>query len=156
MAPTRCGSISVSDVLKYMKDKDVKEVKALCTKTGGFVNHLGISDAIELTNRAAAGDKYAEMIWNAMIYQIEKGIGSMAVVLKGKVDGILLGGGMVHNKDLVAAITEDCGWIAPVAAYPGEFEMEAMAAGAARVLDGVETPKTYSGKNRFQGFDFVK
>ncbi len=156
MAPTRCGSISVSDVLKYMKDKDVKEVKALCTKTGGFVNHLGISDAIELTNRAAAGDKYAEMIWNAMIYQIEKGIGSMAVVLKGKVDGILLGGGMVHNKDLVAAITEDCGWIAPVAAYPGEFEMEAMAAGAARVLDGVEAPKTYSGKNRFQGFDFVK
>ena len=156
MAPTRCGSISVADLLNYMKDKDIKDVKALCTKTGGFVNHLGISDAIELTNRAADGDKYAEMIWNAMIYQIEKGIGAMAVVLKGRIDGILLGGGMVYNKGLVDTITKDCSWIAPVVAYPGEFEMEAMAAGAERVLDGVEELKNYSGKKRFEGFDFAE
>ncbi len=156
MAPTRCGSIAVSDVIKYLKDHDISDLKALCTKTGGFVNHIGISDAIELNERAAKGDKYAEIIWDAMIYQIEKAIGSMAAVLKGKIDGILLGGGMVHNKDLVARINDDCGWIAPVSAYPGEFEMEAMASGAARVLGGEEKVKKYTGKNIFQGFDFDK
>jgi len=61
------------------------------------------------------------------------------------VDGILLGGGIVHNKDLVEKITEACSWIAPVSAYPGEFELEAMAAGVIRVLDGVEEGKIYTG-----------
>lgn len=156
MAPTRCGSISVVNLLNYLKDKDLKEVKALCTKTGGFVSQVGISDAIELTNRAAAGDKKAEMVWNTMIYQIAKGIGSMASVLEGKVDGILLGGGMVHSKDLVQQLKQYCGWIAPVTAYPGEFEMEAMAAGALRVLRGEEEAKHYTGKLVWDGFSWDK
>lgn len=155
MAPTRCGSISVSDVLTYIKEHDLEEVKKLCTKSGGFVNHVGISDALELTKRAENGDKYAEMLWNTMIYQICKGIGSMACVLEGKIDGILLGGGMVYNKDLVEKIVKACRWIAPVTAYPGEFEMEAMAAGARRVLLGEETVKIYTGKPVWDGFDFA-
>lgn len=154
MAPTRCGSIAVVDLLKYAEDKDIKTVKQLCTRSGGFVSHLGISDAIEITNRAGNGDQYAKLLWDTMIYQIEKCIGSMAAVLHGKVDGILLGGGMVHNKDLVNQITETCEWIAPVSAYPGEFEMEAMAAGAVRVLDGKEKVKKYSGECSFRGFAF--
>lgn len=155
IAPTRCGSISVSDVLTYIKEHDLDEVKKLCTKSGGFVNHVGISDALELTKRAENGDKYADMLWNTMIYQICKGIGSMACVLEGKIDGILLGGGMVYNKDLVEKIVKACGWIAPVTAYPGEFEMEAMAAGARRVLLGEETVKIYTGKPVWDGFDFA-
>ena len=91
-----------------------------------------------------------------MIYQIEKCIGSMAAVLHGNVDGILLGGGMVYNKDLVSQITETCSFIAPVTAYPGEFEMEAMAAGAVRVLDGEEELKEYIGKLVWDGFDWEK
>lgn len=156
MAPTRCGGISVANLLDYLRDKDPKEVRALCTKTGGFVSQVGISDAIELTNRAAAGDKKAEMVWNTMIYQIAKGIGSMASVLGGKVDGILLGGGMVHSKDLVEQLKGYCGWIAPVTAYPGEFEMEAMAAGALRVLRGEEEAKHYTGKLVWNGFAWDK
>jgi len=154
MAPTRCGSIPVSAFLKYCEGKDLKEVKALCTSSGGFVNHLGISDALEISNRAADGDKYAAMLWNTMIYQIEKCIGAMATVLHGKIDGILLGGGMVYNKDLVAQIKDACEWIAPVTAYAGEFEMEAMAAGAIRVLSGKEEAKHYTGKPAWGGFDF--
>ena len=156
MAPTRCGSISVFNVLSYMTKNNLgpKDMKELISRKGGFVNHLGISDAIELTDRAAKGDKYAEMLWNTMIYQIEKGIGAMSAVLKGQVDGILLGGGMVHNKDLVDQITEACSYIAPVYAYPGEFEMEAMAAGAIRVLKGEEELKEYTGKLVWDGFDF--
>ena len=91
-----------------------------------------------------------------MIYQIEKCIGSMATVLHGNVDGILLGGGMVYNEDLVSQIKDTCQWIAPVSAYPGEFEMQAMAAGAIRVLSGKEQAKKYTGKCKFQGFAFVK
>lgn len=154
MAPTRCGSVGVSDLLKFIKEHSLEEAKALCTKTGGFVSHTGISDAIELTRRAAEGDKYAEMVWNTMIYQINKCIGSMACALEGKVDGILLGGGMVHDKGLVAKVTETCGWIAPVSAYPGEFEMEAMASGAKRVLLGEEETKTYTGTPVWSEFNF--
>lgn len=154
MAPTRCGGISVANLLDYLEGKSIAEVRELCTKTGGFVSQVGYSDAIELNKRAAAGDKKAELVWNSMIYQIAKAIGSMAVVLKGQVDGILLGGGMVHDKGLVAQLTDYCGWIAPVTGYPGEFEMEAMASGAIRVLTGEEPVKQYSGKLIWSGFDF--
>ena len=156
MAPTRCGSISVAELLEYMERNQMglEDVKRFCTRTGGFVSHLGISDALELTSRAKAGDQYAMMLWNSMIYQINKCIGSMAAVLCGQVDGILLGGGMVHSKDLVKQITDSCSFIAPVTAYPGEFEMEAMAAGAIRVLEGEEKLKTYTGKPVWDGFDW--
>lgn len=147
MAPTRCGSIAVADLLQYMKKNNygADDVKGLLTKSGGFVSHVGISDTLELLRRAEEGDQYAAMVWQAMIYQIEKCIGSMAAVLHGDVDGILLGGGMVYNKELVGHITDTCSFIAPVYAYPGEFEMEAMAAGAIRVLEGEEELKQYSG-----------
>lgn len=154
IAPTRCGAVPVAGVLDYLEaGHTIEEARALCMKTGGFVNLLGTSDAIEVCNRAAAGDKAAARAWGAMLYQLNKYIGSMATVLEGKVDGILLGGGMVHNKDLVASIERGCGWIAPVSAYPGEFELEAMAAGAIRVLTGEEEPKLYTGIPVFQGFD---
>lgn len=154
MAPTRCGSVAVADLLHYCEGKELKEVKHLCTQSGGFVSHVGTSDALELTKRAKAGDRYAQMLWNTMIYQIEKCIGSMATVLHGQIDGILLGGGMVYNQDLVYQIRKTCQWIAKVTPYPGEFEMEAMEAGARRILDGVEDVKKYQGICRFQGFDF--
>ena len=153
MAPTRCGAIPVAELLRYMKDKDIKDVKPNCTKSGGFVSLLGTSDAIEVTKRANEGDKAASRAWNAMIYQICKYIGSMACALQGKVDGILLGGGMVHNQYLVDKITESCSFIAPVYAYPGEFELEAMNAGATRVLAGEEEAKTYTGEPRWKGFE---
>ena len=156
MAPTRCGSIAVADLLSYIRQNnlEIADIRKLCHSTGGFVSHLGISDAIEVTKRAKEGDRYAEMVWKSMIYQIEKCIGSMAAVLHGKVDGILLGGGMVHSKELVDDITEACSFIAPVTAYPGEFEMEAMAAGAIRVLSGEEQVKVYTGKPVWEKFDW--
>ncbi len=147
MAPTRCGSIPAVEMVRYsFANGDKKEVSALCTKTGGFVSHLGTSDALEVIHRAENGDQEAALVWNTMIYQIIRYIGAMAGVLHGKVDGILLGGGMVYNQDLVTQITENCSWIAPVTAYPGEFELEAMAAGALRVLRGEEKAKVYTGK----------
>ena len=155
MAPTRCGAVPAAELIDYcFSGVDKKTAKALCTKTGGFVSLLGTSDAIEVSERAAKGEKVPYLAWNAMIYQITKEIGAMAAALHGQVDGILLGGGMVHNKELVAKITEACSFIAPVTAYPGEFEMEAMAAGAIRVLSGQEQEKTYTGKLCWDRADF--
>lgn len=153
MAPTRCGALPVAEVLDYLDaGHATADVRRMCMKTGGFVDLLGTSDALEVSRRAEAGDEACRRAWDAMVYQICKEIGAMAAVLGGNVDGILLGGGMVHNKGLVRAIEERCGWIAPVFAYPGEFELEAMAAGARRVLDGAEEPLRYSGKPVFEGF----
>lgn len=73
--------------------------------------------------------KYAKLIYDAFQYQIAKEIGAMAVVLKGKVDAIVLTGGISHDKGLVANLTEQVGWIAPIEVRAGEFEMEALAAG---------------------------
>lgn len=156
MAPTRCGGLNVTQVADYLRDHSRKELVAMCHRTGGFVSHLGTSDALEVQRRASEGDEHARMVWSAFMYQVEKGIGAMAAVLRGDVDGILLGGGIAHSEELVQEITDACGFIAPVSAYPGEFEMEAMAAGARRVLDGREEAKHYTGIPVWDGFDWDK
>lgn len=153
MAPTRCGSVPVAELLNYLDaGHSSAEARQLCMKTGGFVDLLGTSDAIEVRERAAAGDAAAQRAWDVMLFQLNKYIGSMATVLEGNVDAILLGGGMVHDEDLVASVRRACSWIAPVCAYPGEFELEAMAAGAIRVLSGEEASKKYTGVTVFEGF----
>ena len=89
-----------------------------------------------------------------MVYQCAKSIGSMAVVLKGKVDAILLTGGLMRFQDIEDQIQDSCGWIAPIYTYAGEYEMEAMASGALRVLRGEEEACTYTGEPVFNGFHF--
>jgi butyrate kinase len=155
MAPTRAGAVPADQLIRlcFSGKYSQKEMLDKCTKTGGFVDHLGTSDAIEVLEMAEKGNSYAKLIWDAMVYQIIKQIGSMAAALYGKVDGILLGGGMAHNKGLVQTITEASSFIAPVTAYPGEFEMEAMAAGAERGLKGTEEVKTYTGKPVWNGYE---
>lgn len=146
MAPTRCGAVPIAELLELFRKSGEEGIRPLLTKTGGFVSHLGTSDAKLISQRAAEGDARSKLVWDTMLYQIIRCIGAMAGVLHGNVDGILLGGGMVHNPALVQAIRQGCGWIAPVYAYPGEFEMEAMAAGALRVLSGQEQAKRYTGR----------
>lgn len=146
MAPTRCGALPVSETIKYcFSGVSEKQAKELCTKTGGFLSLLGTADALEVSNRAMAGEKQYETAWNTMIYQINKFIGSMACALGGDVDGILIGGAMARDEDLIKKIKAACEWIAPVSVYPGEFELEAMAQGAIRVLSGAEEAKIYTG-----------
>lgn len=152
MTPTRSGAVPVVGVLEYLDTHAADQVRRLCQREGGFVDLLGTSDAQEVSRRAAEGDEAAARAWSALEYQLVKCIGSMAAVLHGHVDAILLGGGMVHNEELVDYVREGCAWIAPVTTYPGEFELEAMAAGAMRVLSGQEQAKTYSGKPVFDGF----
>lgn len=156
MAPTRCGSLPAEDLIRlcYSGKYTEREMLDKCTKNGGFVDLLGTADTIEVLRRAQNGDQQATLVWDAMVYQINKYIGSMAAVLKGQVDGILLSGGMANSKELTEEIVKVCSFIAPVTVYAGEFEMEAMASGAIRVMSGEEEVKTYTGKPTWPGLMF--
>lgn len=155
MAPTRCGALPVKDVVKmcYSGEFTQRQVYDKITKTGGLVDHLGTSDAREVCARIDAGDKYAKLVYDAMIYQIAKAAGSMAAVLCGKVDGIVLTGGISHDKYLVEKLKERIGFLAPITVMAGEFEMEALAAGAERVMRSEEQAKEYTGVPVWAGFD---
>ncbi len=89
------------------------------------------------------GDKYAQLIYYAMAYQVAKEIGSCAAVLKGKVDGILLTGGIAHDEQFTNWIKESVQFISQVYVYPGEDELMALAEGGLRVLTGEEKAKEY-------------
>lgn len=158
MAPTRCGTLPVRDVIEmcYSGAYTQSEMKDKLTKSGGIVDHLGTSDVLEVSIRSEKGDQYANLIFNTLIYQIIKSIGSMGAVLKGKVDAIILTGGISYNKYLTEHVTEATAFIAPVKVMPGEFEMEALANGAVRVLSGIEEARTYTGIPVWTGFDFIK
>ena len=143
---TRTGSLPLMEVLDYFQDHTVEEMRHLCTGTGGFVSHFGTSDADEVYRRVLSGDEEASLVWEALCYNIVKYIGSMATVLKGKVDGILITGRYTRFRGLIDYIREYTGWIAPVYVYENEVEQEAMCAGALRVLRGEEKPRVYTGK----------
>lgn len=154
MAPTRCGALPVKDVVKmcFSGKFTEREMYDKITKTGGLVDHLGTSDAREVCRMIEQGSAYAKLVYDAMIYQIAKTAGSMAAVLCGEVDGIVLTGGIAHDQYLVEQLTRRLRFIAPVAVMAGEFEMEALAAGARRVLLGEEPVLAYTGKPVWNGF----
>lgn len=143
---TRTGSLPLMEVLDYFKTHSIEEMRHLCTGTGGFVSHFGTSDADEIYRRVQDGDKEAALVWEALGYNIVKYIGSMAVVLKGKVDAIIITGRYTRFSSLLDYIREYTGWIAPIYIYENEVEQEAMAAGALRVLRGEEEPSIYTGQ----------
>jgi butyrate kinase len=124
---------------KYSK----KEVSKMIKGRGGVVAYLGTNDMIEVEKRIDEKDEKAEIIFNAMCYQIAKEIGAYSVVLEGKVDRIIITGGVANDKRLVEYITKMVSFIAPVEVYPGEEEMRPLALGALRVLNKEEKAKEY-------------
>ena len=154
MTPTRAGDLPYMGVIelafsgKYTK----KELSDRLNKDGGLTDHFGTADSLDIENRAADGDKYAEAVQNGMIYQNAKYIGAMAVALKGKVDAVILTGGISNSKLITGIIEDYVGWIAEVVIMPGEFELEALASGAVRVMRGEEEAKTYTGIPVWSGF----
>ncbi len=152
--PTRMGSMAITDLLRHFGPEDLDRLKYLCSQTGGLSSYFGTSNSDTVHKLVEKGDPKATLIWNAMIYQITKWIGAMSTVLKGQVDGILLTGGLLRFPDVEGQIRESCQWIAPVSVYVGEFEQEAMASGALRVLRGEEEARQYPGKPVWEGFSF--
>ena len=144
-SPERAGSLPCGDLVKMcFSDKyTYKEMKTKIQGNGGLYSYIGTKDARDVIKRINEGDKYAELIYNAMIYQIGKEIGSYAPALKGKVDNIIITGGLAHEKYLVDTISEMVGFIAPIVIYPGEDEMDALNKGALRVVKNLEKHKIY-------------
>lgn len=155
MAPTRAGALPVLPLLRlaFSGDYTFEDLFFRSIKTGGLMDHLGTADLREAEQRIADGDHYAEVVVESMFYQIAKEAGAMAAVLSGKVDAILFTGGMAKSQSLVDYLSNRLGWIAPIAVYPGEFELQGLAAGTMRVLRGEEAAHEYTGVDVWTGFD---
>ncbi len=141
--PDRTGSLPVRALIKLCGTMTAAELDRHVFGDGGLFAYLGTRDLKEVERRiefggGGAGDREAAAVFDAMIYQIAKEAGAMAAVLEGKVDAVLVTGGMAHSERAVERLRRSVEWIAPVAVYPGEDELRALADGVFRVLDGEE------------------
>ncbi len=144
-SPERSGTLPAGQLIdicfsgKYSKS----EIERMVVGEGGFVSFLGTNNAREVEDMAKSGNEKAMFYQEAMFYQVAKSIGQMAVVFDGKVDAIILTGGLAFNAGFEKYIKLKAGFIAPVFTYPGEDELEALAMNALRVARGEVEPKDY-------------
>jgi butyrate kinase len=141
--PDRTGGLPVRALIKlcFSGRFAQKEIDHKVFGDGGLFAYLGTRDLQEVERRIDAGDREAARVFDAMVYQIAKEAGAMAAVLEGKVDAVLLTGGMAHSERIVKRLRAYLDWIAPIRVYPGEDELQALAEGVFRVLDGEEKAK---------------
>ncbi|KXG75081.1 Butyrate kinase 2 [Thermotalea metallivorans] len=144
-SPERTGGLPVGDLAKmcFSGKYTLAEIKKKISGKGGLVAYLGTNDAREVEKMIASGDAKAKLIYDAMGYQIAKEIGAMATVLEGKVDAVVLTGGIAYSQMLTSYIKERVEFIAPVIIKPGEDEMIALNEGVNRVFSGQEKAKIY-------------
>ncbi len=145
-SPERAGTVPSGALVKLCfsgKYDSTEEVKALLNKKSGLISYLNTNDLRVVEKMIEDGDEKAALIWEAMCYQIAKEIGAMATVLKGKVDAILLTGGLSYSQKLTSYLKSKLGYIAPIVVYAGENELRALAEGAYRILIGRQKVKEY-------------
>ncbi|WP_102261519.1 butyrate kinase [Mesobacillus jeotgali] len=144
-SPERAGGLPAKQLVQlcFSGKYTEKELLLMMTKQGGVYSYLGTKNLIEAENLAAEGDSKAGLILKAMVHQIGKEIGAMATVLEGKIDGIILTGGIAHSDMIANMIQEKISFLGKVFVLPGEAEMESLAAGALRVMKGQEEAKIY-------------
>lgn len=145
-SPERSGGLPAGQLVdlcfsgKYSKEEIHRQIKG----KGGLMAYLGVSNCLEIEKRIENGDANADLIYRGMAYQIAKEIGALSTVLKGEVDAILISGGVAYSQYLMNDLTERVKHIATVKIYPGEDEMEALAANGFMVLHGEIEAKEYS------------
>ena len=142
--PERCGRLQAVELAKlcYSGNYTLEALSRRLRGGSGMKALLGTTDVREVEARIAAGDEYAKLVHQAFTYNIAKSIGDLATAVCGKVDRIILTGGIAYSKMITDDIVARVGFIAPVELMPGEYEMEALAEGGLRVLRGEEQPKT--------------
>ncbi len=146
VAPERAGTLPASELVKlcFSGEYTQKEIMKLLAGKGGMVAHLGMNSMMDVAKKAAEGDARCQLMLDALSYNVAKEVGAMATVMKGKVDAIILTGGIAHDKDVTAAIAERCSFIAPVVVYTGENELESLVMNALYVLRGTMEPRVYA------------
>ena len=144
-SPERSGSLPVGDIVKLCFSGTIthEEVRKKLVGQGGMIAYLGTNDAREVEKMISEGNKKAELVYEAMIYQVSKDIGAMFTVLKGEVDAILLTGGIAYSSRVVERIRERTGKLAEIYVYPGEDEMGALAMNGLMVLRNQVKIKEY-------------
>ncbi|MBN2384897.1 butyrate kinase [bacterium] len=145
-SPNRAGSTPIGDIVNlcFSGTLSQAQILKLLASESGLYGYLKTADVKQVLQRIDDGDDHARLIYNAMIYQITKEIGAMAVALKApQIDAIVLTGGMAHSTRVIDDITGPVRFLAPIMIYPGENELEALIQGAFRVLNGLEIPKNY-------------
>ena len=144
-SPERAGAVPSGSLIKmcFSGEYTQKEIYSKIVGKGGLNAYLGTNDMRDVLKMEAEGDQYAAEIKEAFTFQVAKDIGSMACVLKGKVDQIIVTGGIAYSAVIVDALKERAGFIAPFTVYPGEDELLALAQGAIRVLTGEEEVMVY-------------
>jgi len=145
LAPQRTGSLPATGLAKLCLSGKYtySEMYDKITKKGGLLAYLGTDNVEEIEKRADSGDEKTRLIYEAMVYQIAKEIGAMSATLSGKVDAIVLTGGIARSDRLVNMIKERVGFLSKVLVFPGEDELEALTLGALRVLTKEEKEKEY-------------
>lgn len=139
----RTGGLPLKQVIKWCYEKSKDEMTALYRFRGGLVSYLGTNNVVDVQKRIEDGDEHATLILRAMAYQLAKSIAACAAVMRGRVDRIILTGGVARSDILFEWIVEYVRFIAPVARIPGENELEALAMGCLRVLRGEEFVNTF-------------
>ena len=144
-SPERAGAVPSGALIKmcFSGQYSEKEVYKKLVGGGGFNAYCGTNDMRDVDKMVEEGDAKAEEVRAAFIRQVAKDIGSMACVLEGKVDQIVVTGGIAYDKAVVQGLKEQAGWIAPMTVYPGEDELLALVQGGLRVLNGEEEAMVY-------------
>ena len=139
-APERCGRLQAMDLamLCYSGKYTKEEMSRYIRGNSGLKAFLGTSDGLEIERMIASGDEKARLLYDAMALSHGKGIAELAAAVNGKVDRIVITGGLAHSDLFIEMLRPRIEWIAPVEVMAGEFEMEALAAGGLRVLRGEE------------------
>lgn len=146
-SPQRTGTLPIIPLAKlcFKEGRQFDDIKKKLNRQGGLLSYLGTDDIQEIEKRITQGDKEAEAVYKAMVYQIAKEVGAYAVVLKGEVDAMIITGGIAYSKKFVSSLKDWIGFLCPkFCVYPGEGEMEALALGVLRVLRKEETAKDYT------------
>lgn len=145
-SPERSGRVHCRELISlcFSGKYDKKQVVRMLSGNGGLKGYLGVIDAREVEKMIESGNEEARLVYEAMAYQIAKGIGELATVVKGKVDAIILTGGIAYSKMITGWIKERVEFIAPVEIMAGENEMESLALGTLRVLRGEEAAREYT------------
>ena len=154
-APERMGGVSLQPLVAmcYSGAYTKQDIMDLIRGKGGLMAHLGTANAQEVEQRIADGDAHAKLVYDGMLYSCARAIGGLAAAADGRVDRIILTGGLAHSHYVTGYLTQKLSFIAPVEVMAGEFELEALAAGADIV--GAEDLMERIQKENFFEFDVV-
>ncbi|HDQ15149.1 MAG TPA: butyrate kinase [Sediminispirochaeta sp.] len=135
-SPERSGTLPAGQLVElcFSGTYEKKQIMKMLKGQGGFMAYLGTADGREVEERASGGDKEAQLVFEAMAYQVAKEIGALSTVLRGRIDGIILTGGLAYSEHLNEMIKERVAHLGKVLVYPGEGEIEALRDAALRVL----------------------